>query len=379
VKRVIGFFTDGPPFAGDALEHGAVGGAETAFIQVSRAVARLGHEVLAVNNCPEAARHHGVDYHPFRKSLQLLARKAFDVIVVSRFFGFFSLPLKSGLNVLWNHDTLDNPRGLRAVQDEIDLCLVLSQFHRDNYLTRLPQLDDRMIVTRNGLDLDLLEQASRGVRKKRGKLIYASRPERGLKLLLEEIWPRLSQTRDDLRLYVCGYKVPDNLMDKSLCSLYDYLTLLISKDPRIINLGSLAKKDYYRHLAEAEMMVYPCVFPEVSCLAVLEAQAAGTAVLTTDGFALSESAVQPEFKVPGKPLSRDYQRQFVDRALDMLERAEWRDELARMARSAVRARYSWDLVASEWMRVFDLALRAKETRPVFVEVSAREQPQGPTM
>ena len=137
-------------------------------------------------------------------SLPLLARTRFDVFVVSRFFGFFNLPINAGLKVLWNHDTLNNPGALRTVQDEIDLSFVLSRFHRDNFLTRVPQLDDRTVVTRNGLNYELID-AALGVPRDPDKLIYASRPERGLKILLEDVWPRLKAARPSLRLCLCGY------------------------------------------------------------------------------------------------------------------------------------------------------------------------------
>jgi glycosyltransferase involved in cell wall biosynthesis len=374
VKKVIGFFTDGLPFDGDALDKGSLGGAETAFIQITKAMARRGHEVLAINNCLAQASHGGVAYFPFRKSLNLLAHKSFDIMVVSRFFGFFSLPIKSRLKVLWNHDTLDNPQSLRAIHDEIDICFVLSEFHRHNFLTRLPQLEERTVVTRNGLDLNLLDRASRETHKIPGKIIYASRPERGLKPLLEDIWPRLSRSRPDLRLHVCGYAIAPELTDKSLSGLYDYLSLLVTKDPKIVNLGPLSKDEYYRHLAESEMMVYPSTFPEVSCLAVLEAQALGTAVMTSDSFALSESVVVSDFKIPGRPASKEYLERYVERALWLLSDAALRQKLADLAKERIRARHGWDKVAAEWLRVFDLALRAKESRPYLLEIQGDRRP-----
>ncbi|MDR1487796.1 MAG: glycosyltransferase family 4 protein [Deltaproteobacteria bacterium] len=364
----IGFFTDGQSFEGDATETGALGGSETAFIQITRALAKQGHTVMAFNNCQEAKEHCGVSYHPFRKSLQLLASQNFDVIVVSRFFGFFSLPIKSRIKVLWNHDTLDNPQALRAINDEIDLIFVLSEFHRNNYLTRLPELDDRTVVTRNGLDLKLLEEATRGVKKVPGTLIYASRPERGLKHLLEEIWPRLSRARSDLKLYLCGYNVNQKLLNDELIKLYQYLSVLASKDDRIINLGCLSKAEYYRKLAESEILVYPCIFPEVSCLAVLEAQAVSTAVLTTDGYALSESVALPEFKIAGRPYSPSYIEKFVERALKFLSDGELLDSLAKKSSSMIKSRYSWEQVAKEWGRLFDLSLRSKDNHPHFLQI-----------
>ncbi|MDR3204644.1 MAG: hypothetical protein LBV23_07860, partial [Deltaproteobacteria bacterium] len=269
-KKVIGFFTDGPSFEGDALKKKPLGGAETAFIQITKTLADFGHQVYAFNNCKKETVSNKVFYLPFRRSLNLLARLNFDVMVVSRFFGFFSLPIKSQIKVLWNHDTLDNPKVLRAVQDEIDIFFVLSRFHRDNFLTRLPQLDDRMVITRNGLDFELIDKGAKGAKKIPGKLIYSSRPERGLKILLELVWPRLTAVRPDLRLYLCGYNVDRSLLDPALISLYDHLRLIAARDPKIINLGPLSKREYYHHLAEAQMMVYPSCFPEISCLAALE-------------------------------------------------------------------------------------------------------------
>ncbi len=358
-KMKIGFYTAGLPFTSDALEKGPLGGSETAFIQITRALKRRGHEVWVFNHCEKVNSACGITYHPFRKSLTLLAKEDFDVFVVSRFFGFFNLPIKSELKVLWNHDTLDNPKELRAVHDEIDLCLVLSQFHKDNYMLRLPALNDRLVVTRNGLDFNLMDQAAANVTKDPHKLIYASRPERGLKVLLEQIWPRLYQANPQLRLYLCGYNVPKDGLPPALLELYEHLELLVQKSPGVINLGSLSKSDYYRHLAEATMMLYPSTFPEVSCLAALEAQALGTVILTSDSFALSESVVLPPMKVAGRPGSLAYIQDYVERALLLLSRQQHLLELAQNAQSIIRSRYSWDLVAAEWERLFSLSLKAK--------------------
>jgi glycosyltransferase involved in cell wall biosynthesis len=371
VSLNIGLFTDGPSFDSSSIERGALGGAETCFVQMAKALAGLGHEVMALNNCAVSEERHGVKWHPLRKSLPLLAGHAFDVMVVSRFFGFFSLPIKSRLKVLWNHDTLDDARALRAIHDEIDIFLVLSEFHRDNYLTRLPQLDDRTVVTRNGLDFALLDKASDGAEKIKGKLIYSSRPERGLRVLLESVWPRLKKLRPDLKLHLCGYVVDDVHLDPSLKELYAHLAVLAERDPSIVNLGALTKESYYRHLAEAEMLVYPSTFPEVSCLAVLEAQALGTAVLTSDSFALSESVVVPEFKIPGRPLSDAYQDRFVERALRLLDDPGQTFKLCQKAKEIVRSRHGWGQIAAQWLRVFGLALKSKERRPCLLDVQQK--------
>ncbi|MDR1166117.1 MAG: glycosyltransferase family 4 protein [Deltaproteobacteria bacterium] len=373
----IGFYTEGLPFEGDSLEKGALGGSETAFIEIARALARQGHEVLAFNNCAKAGEHRGVSYHPFKVSLPLLASAKFDVFVVSRFFGFFNLPIKAALKVLWNHDTLENPKALRAIQDEIDICFVLSKFHRDNYLTRIPQLDDRVVLTRNGLNLDLLDQGALKARRDPQKIIYCSRPERGLKLLLEEIWPRLLSARPLLRLYLCGYNPDRENLAPGLSDLYDYLDFLIAREPSVISLGALKKVDFYRHLREASLLAYPCVFPEISCIVALEAQALGTPILTSAAYALPETVVTPSFLTRGKPGSREYVQDFVEKALNLLSGGEETARLAQEAQKIIRAQYSWDSVAREWTRVFALSLKSRQTRRFLEERSVGVERDAP--
>lgn len=371
-SKKIGFYTAGVPFEGDSLERGGgLGGSETAFIQVTRALARRGHEVLAFNSCENPGHYDGVNYHSFKDSLPILAREHFDVFVVSRFSAFFNLPVSAGLKVLWNHDTLDNPRELRQVHDEVDLFLVLSNFHKDNFLLRLPILDDRLVVTRNGLDLDLLDRSAAD-RTDPNKLIYASRPERGLKTLLEDIWPRLHRWNPDLKLHICGYQITLKNMPLHLADLYRQVDKLLEITPGLVVLGGLAKGDYYRHLSESALMLYPCNFPEISCLAALEAQALGVPVLTSDSFALSETVVKPETRVGGRPGSADYVNDYVERAIALLSHRQELARLSRESRAAIRSRYSWDQVAAEWDRLFSLNLRAKNSPSFLVEARSEE-------
>jgi len=368
----IGFYTGGVPFEGDSLERGGgLGGSETAFIQVTRALARRGHQVTAFNSCENPGLYDGVTYHSFSKSLPVLAKESFDVFVVSRYAAFFNLPFTAALKVLWNHDTLDNPKELRMVHDEIDLFLVLSNFHKDNFLVRLPQLDDRLVVTRNGLDFELMDQ-SKADAVDPHKLIYASRPERGLKTLLADIWPRLHRWNPDLKLHVCGYQIKLTNIPPQLAELYRHVNMLLESTPGLVVLGGLSKRDYYRHLSESALMLYPSVFPEVSCLAALESQALGVPILTSDAFALSESVVAPQMRVGGKPGSPVYVDNYVERAISFLSN---RDELRRLgqeSKTIIRNRYSWDKVASEWERLFSLGFRAKSNQSYLVEMGPEE-------
>ena len=228
---------------GGTLEHRALGGSETALVQAARSLAEQGHRVTVFNNCPNPDIYDRVMYYPLRHFPSVSAFTTWDVFIVSRFFDFFKVPFKAHLKVLWNHDTLDRPRALRQVLDRIDILFVLSNFHRDNYLTRIPWLSDNIFVTRNGLDLDLIDLSAAGAIKDPQKVIYASRPERGLKPLLENIWPGLSARIPGLTLYLCGYQVDRRDLAPGLTDLYAQIDRLIQTSRNVISLGCLTKKD----------------------------------------------------------------------------------------------------------------------------------------
>ncbi|MBW2090687.1 MAG: glycosyltransferase, partial [Deltaproteobacteria bacterium] len=273
----------------------------------------------------------------------------------------FIVPIPARLTILWNHDTLDRPGKLRNILSNIDLLFTLSQFHRENFLSRIPTLEDKILVTRNGVDLTLIDQAAGQAEKDPEKIIYASRPERGLKVLLESIWPRLISKRPNLTLYICGYEVQPDDLAPELTQLYRYLNDLMRRSKNVVHLGSLSKKQYYHHLAQASLMLYPCTFPEISCIAAIEAQACRTPILTTDDFALSETVQIPEFKISGIPGTDNYNRLFIEKTLKLLDKPDLTAALAANARSAVEEKYTWSKIAVEWDRIFNLNLASKRS------------------
>ncbi len=348
----IGFVTHGEPFHGASPEEKALGGSETALVQIARALAGRGHRVQVFCNCPAPGEYRGVRYRDQSQLVKAAGEERFDVLVVSRFFAALELPLQAGLTVLWNHDILDKPQGLDKYRDHLDLALVLSRFHARDYARRLPALAPKLVVTRNGLDAALLSRAASGVQRVPGRVTYVSRPERGLKLLLEKIWPRLRESIPGLKLTLCGYQVSHTELHPRLQEEYREIDELLHDSPGVEVLGALAKADYYRHLASCQAILYPCVFPEVSCIAALEGQALGTPVITSDAFALSETVITPEFKVPGRPGSDEYVEEYIRRALALLGDYEGTRVLALKAQEEVIRRHDWAVIAAEWEELF---------------------------
>lgn len=362
-RLAIGFFTAGPPFHAASLESGGLGGSETALIQAAQGLALRGHQVTVFNNCPAPGVHGGVSYLDRRDYARFAAATAFDVFIVSRYYGFFQVPIPARLKVLWNHDTLDDPASLRRVEGNIDLFFTLSRFHADNYTRRLPSVAGRMVMTKNGIDLGLIERARAQARARPNQVIYASRPERGLEPLLKRIWPRLKEARPELELVICGYDAPGQGLPAATLRLYAELETLIQETPGVRALGSLAKPEYYRLLASSAFMLYPCVFPEISCIAALEAQALGRPVLTSAAFALAETVKTPEFMAQAPPGSQDWAGELFQLALKTLDQPDQAAALAQKAREQVIRQYAWESILEQWERVFGLMLKSRKPSP----------------
>lgn len=351
--KVIGFFADGLPFDGDTVHHRSLGGSESAVYYMARELRLLGYEVWVVSNCDRPGTYEGVRYVDKRDFKSLALQIEFDVFIVSRFYSFFQVPFRSRLNILWNHDMLGNKFVLMKYLPRIQVLFNLSRFHVESYLAQIPELKPIMRQTRNGIDPAAVNREVPGRGKIRGKMIYASRPERGLKVLLESIWPKLRSTFPELELYICGYEVDGQAIPERVKNLYSYLDGLIKESPGVHPLGTLSKKDYYLHLAESQLMLYPCDFPEISCIVALEAQGLKTPIITTKGFALTETVGVQDWLVEGLPGSREYQDGFIGKVEALLTNDSFYEESAQKGYRWVMPRFTWPTIAQEWSALFE--------------------------
>ncbi len=357
MKRLIGFFTDGLPFDGNTIWKRGLGGSESAVYYMARELHRLDNEVKVVCNCETPGTYDGVEYLHKADSKNIFMNREFDIFIVSRFYNFFQVPFNSRLNVLWNHDVLDNKFGLLKYLPRIDVLFNLSRFHAEEYRNKLPAAASKIRQTRNGIDLELVESCVKGRKKNPYKTIYASRPERGLLILLESVWPRLLKRFPHLELYICGYGADEIKVPEEEKAMFEEIRALVKELPGVFNLGSLSKSDYYSHLAESSLMLYPCNFPEISCISAIEAQACGTPIVTTRGFALKETVAANECLVAGNPQSAEYQDYFIHIASELLVDSHLYRNAVRKGKKWVESYYTWPAIAGEWEEFFESRLK----------------------
>jgi glycosyltransferase involved in cell wall biosynthesis/SAM-dependent methyltransferase len=368
----------GLPFNGETVAKQSLGGSETAGYYIARELAALGHRVTMFTN-GEPGLWDDVQYLSLDNWRQYIAFTGHDVSIVQRSPMMFAPKLASKLNWLWCHDLAlkRSETELKSVLWNVDRVLVLSEFMRKQYqeVTGLP--DELMMVTRNGVDLALVQAARNEEQQRREhgepscpvnrrRLVYAARPERGLDVLLTKVMPAILQRVPDAKLALCTYDNQVGHLDEFYA---DCIAAQRALGPEVVeNYGFLAKSDLYRLYQCSGVYVYPTPSPvspnfaEVSCISAMEAMACGLPLVASNRGALKETIGGPAGKMVGAegfgPLSDKDIAEFVDKTVLLLT-----DERARCYASESglkRARQlDWKSVAEEWAEQAERQIRDK--------------------
>ncbi len=364
----VALLVPGLPFQGDTLESKSLGGSETAGLCLARELAALGHRIRVFSRCDRPGFYDGVLYRPLDEFADYAPAAPHDVTIVQRAPEAFVTRMASRLNILWCHDLALGRQAtlVKGVLWNVDRIAVLSRFMAEQYLEAYAPLPESVLwTTRNGIDLQGFEGLE-AIPRDRKTLLYGARPERGLDVLLEQIFPRLLQEDPEFRLELATY---DNPVDH-LRPFYAHLDQLCRDfGDRVVRLGPLPKRAYYEHLAHAGVYVYPTpsplasTFAEISCITAMECQATGLPIVTSARGALPETiAPGAGTLIDGEPWSAEYQDAFVAAVLRYVrDPAAWRaaSEAGRQQAPAL----SWRAIAQEWAEECCWLIRANNDSP----------------
>lgn len=305
----------GMPFNGRTIQEGrSLGGSETAAYYLARNLANLGHRVLVFSNTEEGGEWDGVDYAPMGPQSQhaplgeyamaFVTSTMHDVLIVQRAIGAWRSPPRASVAYMWLHDLalMRQIPMLRADCHFYNGYFGVSEWHKAQIeeVYKLPE--SRIHVVRNSVDVGMYDSIRehpdfepRQFTEGRLRLLYQSRPERGLEHLVRPggIMEQLAQRRPEALLAVCGY---DNTTQE-MRGYYEMLNKRIEELPNCVNLGSLGKAQLARAQMEADLLVYSSEFEETSCITAMEAQAAGLPMIASNCGAMRETTTHGGVKL----------------------------------------------------------------------------------
>jgi glycosyltransferase involved in cell wall biosynthesis len=266
--------------------------------------------------------------------------------------------------VLWTQHAHDQP-AMRALTDrdcarQWDRIVCISDWQKAMYHQELGVPLDKIDVARNAIspaferlyqdESDLIRAKSPSLR-----LAYTSTPFRGLDILLA-CFPAIYRLHPTCRLdifssmQVYGQPVENDQ--------YVPLYARCRETPGISYRGSVSQTVLAKELAGASVLAYPNTFAETSCIAVMEALAAGLLVVTSDLGALPETCSGWARLVPPMKPDRPAEQFAMDfaRAMDSALR-DWKSDHGGLVRKrfeqaqAINATCTWDIRAAEWQQL----------------------------
>jgi glycosyltransferase involved in cell wall biosynthesis len=263
--------------------------------------------------------------------------------------------------VLWTGHYIDQPalQPLRdpGERDAYDGFALVSEWQRQEFLRHFGLDPRRTGVLKNGIapafqgllgeDVPILARKAQPP-----VLAYTSTPYRGLDLLLDA-FPRICQAVPGTTLKVFSgmgvYQIPEAEDQARFGGLYRRCR----ETEGVEYAGPRPQPELAQELASASVLAYPNSYPETSCIAVLEAMAAGCMVVTSERGALPETSAGFARLISVEGDREGYVERFVAETVRALARlagpdtAEVEEQLRRQV-AHVNERHTWSTLAQEW-------------------------------
>ena len=349
-----------------------IGGSETSHVElVNRIGAGKFNSFPVLSFCPTWRRnlvdHRGRCWSDSAdKNLVTHTLKSQEATwVVYRDPEFFSREILPAHNIYW-FIAQDVEYDLTEEQAKrIDRYVCLCPEHASYTEKRFPFLKGKICLSSNGVRREMIEYTEHNflIPRNAKKLLYASSPDRGLQLILEN-WFRIREAVPDAELTVCyGFENMNKIAEArpELASLRQSLEGLLIQ-PGITWKGRMGQIELYEEWLSAGIWWYPTNWPETSCITCMDAQACGAIPVCTDYWALKQNVFRG-FKYPGLPQKDAYLRsRMVHDVIELLQNPEEQDRIRETMMPEARETFDWDNFARQLAHWHEQDWRRREER-----------------
>lgn len=333
----------------DYLERG-LGGTESSLVLLSKALAKLGHNVEVYNCCFKDGIYDDVSW----KSLWTLdPNKKFDLVISLRLLETFKeYKFGSAIKAVWIHDEALQGASKLDKNDTVNIWISVSNIQKKFIEKNESIKPENWFVTRNAFDEDIYTDSLRKTKKIKNQAIYCSAPDRGLDYLLD-MWPEIKERVPDAKLVITGsfslWGVSEEENNRIFKEIYDKVSKL--KDVTVFK--RLPKRELAKLQAESEVMLYPTDFNEMFCISALECYAVGTPIISSKKAAIVERVKDGEngFLISLPYKSSAYRKEFIDKACYFLKNQNIKDTFSKNALDS-SSNMNFEQLAKEWEAEF---------------------------
>lgn len=326
-----------------------LGGSETAAVRLAEQLSVMGWVVTVYGQISPCV-YKDVVFRPNHMFDPLEER---EIFISSRVPELFDRPVNAKHRFLWVHDIDCADRLTERRAEQIDHVMALSAFHAAHLAKVYPFLGEKIVQTRNGIELSYFD-GEQPEREKR--LLYTSSPDRGLDVLLE-LWPKILREVPDAIFEFCYSDVYNAVaaQDPVVGEHHAKIQRLIKGLVNVKQLGSLSQPELARLMRSSVVWAHPswvtaieCPFLETSCIGAMEAQAAGLHIVAANVGALTET-VQVGDLIDAGPGGHDALVAGIVKGLTDEEAQAYAQENG----PSVAAGLGWDGVAKRFVELAD--------------------------
>lgn len=258
---------------------GALGGSETWLMQISKEFVNNGNVVDLYCNTKNNFVFCGVNFICEKEFID--TKEIYDFVILNRFF------VKHDINYIdlvkykkiakhvfiQIHDlSFILGGGLLPINTDIskyNLCsdfvtiVTLNEWHKSNLFAQYPTLrNSDVICIPNGVDLSLFKEHNF---ERDNRVLWSSCVERGLDILMNDVYPLVKKEIQDFGVDVAGYNDLSSIETEG-------------KDIKV--LGRLTKEQLYEEMSKHKVWFYPGTFAETFCITMLEQFLSGAQIVS---------------------------------------------------------------------------------------------------
>jgi glycosyltransferase involved in cell wall biosynthesis len=243
------------------LKKRGIGGSETAAIRMARELHKLtGKKVRIFLDRKDELEIDGVYYIPHAKVREYFTTCEPKAHIAWR----HNVKITNAPTYVWSHD-LAFPDIEK--KDNFDAVLALSEFHKQFLMHTFRMPEEKIIVTRNGIDLERFEGIN-FKHKNINKVVFSSSPDRGLDKAIEVVKRARGKAGIDFELH--AFYGLDNMVKLGLHNEVARFKKLIEDNPWVKFHGNVQQNQLIEHLKDAAVWLYPTYFLETFCITALE-------------------------------------------------------------------------------------------------------------
>ena len=295
----------------------------------------------------------GGSENQFRLLLKHLPDESFKDINLILNSTNYDLLEKDKINVLWMHHFVNQKEAKNLASkdfvNKLNWIVYNSNWNLDQHTKYFQVPKNKSVVIRNAIEkINFVEKPSDKI-----NLIYHTTPWRGLKILLK-VFKNLNLENVELNVFsstiIYGKKF-DEVLGKNYEELFNEC-----KNTKNVNyFGFLKNEEIIQQLKKMHIFAHPSIWPETSCIAAIEAMAAGCEVVTTDLGALSETCSPFGKIINFEKEPEDLEIKYNEALLNSIKNF-WSDKTQKklkLQRETINATYSWNKRSVEWKNFFN--------------------------